>query len=163
MPVVDKSRQPKKAVEDTKPVSGEVDEKATMKKPTRVPLSRYRDILSVMGKDPNYFYRWVKDSHENGSRLLEMKRAGYEHVRPSEVTVGEDKVDRESTVGDIVRLNYKGETLFLMKQPMEYREEDIGANRQELREIEQQILNPTIDPYDPTHSGQYGEIRVERN
>lgn len=156
MPVVDKSRQPKIAVEG--------NEEATpfMKKPVRVPLSRYRDILSVMGKDPNRHYRWVKDTHENGSRLLEFKRAGYEHVRASEVTVGEEKVDKESTTGDIVRLNYKGETLFLMAQPMEFREEDLAANRKELRELEQQILNPTIDPNDPTHSGQYGEVRIER-
>lgn len=152
MTQIDKSRQPKSSVEKN----------TTPQYAQRVPLGRYRDILTVMGKDPNYYYRWVVDTMENGSRIMELKRAGYMHVQADEVQVGEDKVDHTTSEGAIVKYQYKGTTLYLMKQPMEFRLEDQKVHADEVDEVERQILNPTIDPQDPTHSGQYGRIDVRR-
>ena len=93
-----------------------------------------------------------------------MTRAGYQLVQADEVTVGEDKVDRDVTDGGIVRLNYRGETLYLMKQPMEYREEDVEYHHSDINATEQMILNPDIDPENDGNYGpsQYGEIKVTR-
>lgn len=145
-------------------------EKKTTAKPTkaakaaRVPLGRYRTILDVQGKDPDYYYRWVKDTNDNGSRIQEFKRAGFEMVTADEVVVGEEKVDRSTQDGGLVRLQYGGETLYLMKQPNEYREEDVKLFHGDVDETEQQIFNPQIAPehedlYGPA---QYGEIKTTR-
>ena len=137
---------------------------ARAQKAQRVPLGRYREILGVYGKDPAFYYRWVKDVTHNGSRILEMQRAGYELVSADEVTVGEDKIDRDVHDGGVVRLNYGGETLYLMKQPMEFREEDVALHHKDIDDTERSILNPNLDPEDSGNYGpaQYGEIKVTR-
>ena len=154
MDTVDKSRTPRKTAE-----------KATsaVKQPTRVPIGRHRELLSVFGKDPNYHYRWVKDTGETGSRILEYRRAGYEPVHADEVTVGEDKIERSSSDRGVVRTAYKGETLYLLKQPKKYREEDEAAFHAEIDETEAQILNPRIDPQDSDPSRQYGKVALNES
>ena len=154
MNVTDKSRTPRKTAE-----------KATSQapKPARVPIGRHRELLTVFGQDPNFYYRWVKDIDENGSRILEYRRAGYEPVHADEVTVGEDKIDRSSSDRGTVRMAYKGETLFLLKQPKEYRDDDVARLHAEVDETEAQILNPRIDPTDDDPSRQYGKVAVNES
>lgn len=70
-------------------------------------------------KDKNYYYYFAADQGGNIQRRLD---AGYEFV------VNED--------GKKVERNGKdGVTLFLLRQPMEYREEDLALQRQENYDI----------------------------
>lgn len=154
MTIQDKSRTPRKTTEK---VTSEA------KKPARVPIGRHRELLTVFGKDPNFHYRWVKDTGESGSRILEYRRAGYEPVNADEITVGEDKIDRSSNERGVVRMAYKGETLFLLKQPKAFRDEDTAAFHAEIDETESQILNPRIDPQDDDPSRQYGKVSLNES
>jgi len=152
MAEIDKTRQSRKVTDKT---SGP-------KMPHRVPLSGLRDRLEVMGKDPDKYYRWVKDRHENGEEINRYKRAGYSFVNSDDVTVGEDRVFKSESFGSIVMLHEKeGGHLYLMCQPMEYRLEDIALGQQTVDETEESVFNPQIDPLDSGKRGQYGKVGYE--
>jgi len=95
----------------------------------RVPVSGYRDILTVYGKDPDYEYRWVKDSVETGQRILRFLAAGYVFVQVDEIeSVGTNMVFKTEGEGSIIRTpagdHSSGEYMYLMKQLKDYYEED---------------------------------------
>lgn len=97
----------------------------TISREARVPLTGFRDKLSVHGKNPNFYYYWVADTSEGGSEIQRFKLAGYDFVQSNEVTVGDVYVFKTENVGTIVRApSGDGRFLYLMKQPMEWHLED---------------------------------------
>lgn len=124
----------------------------------RVPISGQRDNLQVEGKDPDFYYRWVKDTAENGSNILKHTRAGYSFARDEEgLVIGEANVYRSENVGSCIRVPAGfGEYLYLMKQPMRYREEDLQLKAQGIDEVEDSMRHAN------EAAGEYGSIKIER-
>ena len=81
----------------------------------------------MSGKDPDYYYRWVQDTEDNGTRLQRFLMAYYEFAKRSEVdSIGEASVYKSESHGSIVKVpaDKQGNWLYLMKIRMEYRLED---------------------------------------
>jgi hypothetical protein len=125
---------------------------------SRVPISGQRDPLVIEGKDPSFYYRWVKDTAENGNNILRHNRAGYTFVTNEEgLVVGEANVYKSENVGTCIRVPAGfGEYLYLMKQPMTYRHEDVQAKSREIDSTEEALRHAGKD------GENYGNIRIER-
>jgi hypothetical protein len=95
------------------------------KRPTRIPMSgqRMRMHIEEEDKDPNFHYGWINDK---GGLIQRAKRAGYENVLTSEIpTWGTSDVDAADSTSSFISMEVGNETTaYLMKQPMEYYEED---------------------------------------
>lgn len=98
----------------------------------RIPVSGPRDILTVSDKDPNYSYRWVKDLPGRIQRFLD---GGYEVVN-HQAQVGHKTVDSGSRLGTAVTRNDAGQTLVLMRIPVEWYNEDQERKQAEIDALE---------------------------
>ena len=101
-------------------------------RPTRIPVSGPRDILTVTNKDPNYHYRWVKDLPGRIQRFLD---GGYEFVN-HDAQVGQRTVDASSRLGSAVTRLDGMNTLVLMRIPLEWYNEDQESKQRELDSLE---------------------------
>lgn len=113
-----------------------VEEPASKRRVTRAnrtPVSGPRDILTVTFKDPNYFYRWVKDLP---GRVQRFENAGYETVVDKDAQVGQRTVDSSSRLGSAVTRLDGANTLVLMRIPLEWYNEDQEAKQREVDAME---------------------------
>ena len=99
------------------------------KRPQRIPMSglRKRMHIDVEDQDPNFHYAWINDQVDLISRA---KRAGFEHVTIAEMPQWgtAPDVDSASPASSLVSIKVNATTTaYLMKQPMEYYEEDRAA------------------------------------
>ena len=106
---------------------------STVKKETRKerpPVGGLRDILTIANKDPNFEYRWVKDSPGRIQYLVEAK--GWEVVQ-DDLKVGDKTVDSPAgKLGSaLTRFGGGGVTLVAMRIPKEWYDED-QARKQEM-------------------------------
>lgn len=147
------TNQPKKR---GRPARGE--SRAETGRPKRIPISGSRLRMNVPEevKDPNFFYYWFNDVNND---IYRAKQAGYVHVLQSEVgnSIGEKDVDSAQSESSVVSMRVgQGVTAYLMKQPMEYRKEDMDAYHAEIDKSEaalKQKLNSGQD-------GQYGKVTI---
>lgn len=102
---------------------------------SRIPVSGPRDILTVAGKDPNYFYRWVKDLPGRIQRFLD---GGYEIVN-HDAQVGQRTVDSGSRLGTAITRLDGSNTLVLMRIPLEWYKEDQERKQAEIDAIEDSL------------------------
>lgn len=102
----------------------------------RVPLGQLRSKLYVDPStlDPNYHYRIIND---NGARLMQAEKAGYSFVTGS--SEGTDIGDRVSWVVGTKPDGSGPMRAYLMKLPMEFREEDLQDKRKQINEFDNQI------------------------
>ena len=122
----------------------------------RVPVSGRHDKLAVEGKDPNYYYYWVADTSEKGSEILKYQRAGYVFATKDEgLIIGADSVFINDHVGSHIRVpaGKNGGNLYLMKLPMELREEDLAAKNAQINETEEGLRQHKPE-------GGYGEVKI---
>jgi hypothetical protein len=95
------------------------------KRPTRIPMSgqRMRMHIEEEDKDPNFHYGWINDT---SGLIQRAKRAGYENVLTSEIpSWGAAGVDSADSSSSVVNMEVGNETTaYLMKQPMEFYDED---------------------------------------
>lgn len=135
----------------------------TSSRPNRTPVSGNRDILTVAGKDPDFVYRWVKDTSEDGQRIMTFLQAAYEFVDASSAKqhgIGANNVYNATDVGTLIRKPAgDGEYLYLMRIPREFYEEDKAAQQQEITRQERQITRER-DPHSKGDDGQYGSIKI---
>lgn len=122
------------------------------KRPTRVPIDGPRDILTVQDKDPNYHYTWQSDGYPgNLERFL---KAGYEFVtdptKVGDATV--NKSTRLNGMGTAVTLSH-GSTMYLMRVPQEWYEEDFEAAQDQINAREQAMRQPI--------EGGYGKTQID--
>lgn len=125
-------------------------------RPKRVPVSGFRDLLTIDGKDPDFEYRWVSDKSDKGTRIQRFLRGGYVLVRSDEVDdPGEDRVYKTQDKGSLVAVpdGGSGNWLFAMKIQKEFYDEDQKAKEEVVDELEATTLAPP-DPNDP--EGRYG-------
>ena len=124
------------------------------KRVVRKPLFQ-RGPQSISGeKDPNYVYRFVNDT---GSRIDQMKQAGYEIVTDDNLIVGDSRVSDPSSQGSAKRVISKDGTVsYLMRQKKEYYEEDQAAKQAHNDEIEAAMKKQASE-------GMYGSIKMSRD
>lgn len=124
-------------------------------RPTRVPVSGNRDILTVSGKDPNYVYRWVNDVD---GRLDKFNQAGYEPVLHDDlIKIGMRTVDASSQLGSVVTKKVGlGVTAVLMRILKEYYDEDQLTKQNAIDELEAQMREQ------PNREGFYGSVEIGR-
>lgn len=103
----------------------------------RVPVSGPRDILTINNKDPNFFYRWVKDYPGRIQRFLD---GGYEFVVDPSAQAGQRTVDSGSRLGSALTRVDGGNTLVAMRIPLEWYNEDQEAKQRELDALEDSML-----------------------
>jgi len=125
----------------------------------RTPVSGTRDILTVVGKNPEFYYRFIEDKDDGGARIWKFKQAGYEFVNYDEVSgIGQDAVYNVENIGSVVAVpNGSGNFMFLMKLPMEYYEEDKAAKAAAIDESEASMKRKRSSGAD---DGQYGEVKL---
>ena len=132
-------------------------------RPKRVPVGGDRDILTVLGKDPDYVYRWVKDTNENGGRIFRYTQALYAFVdraTAAQYGIGESFVYESQDVGTLVRKPAgNGEYLYLMRIAKEYYDEDQDAKQARIQETENGITR-SRDPESNKDDGQYGSVKI---
>ena len=108
------------AMEQT--LSANTEKKAP--KPRRVPMSAgsAADNVPDEAKDPNFYFRWCAD-YDKG-KIQRYQAAGYEFVLDKDG----NRIKRPS-----------GDSLYLMRQPMEYREQDLLAKRNKIVETNRKL------------------------
>jgi hypothetical protein len=118
----------------------------------RVPVSGNRDILTVLGKEDGYMYRWILDI---GNRIQKFEKAGYEIVT-HDVQVGDARVGTPEGLGSAVEAAAGGgnQRLVLMRIPEEYYREDQEAKEANIRALEASMGKDV--------EGTYGSIGIER-
>lgn len=114
-------------------------------KPKRIPVAG-KNVLTVVGKDPNFIYRFVNDE---GDRVQKFLDAGYEIVESDSVSVGDKRVGNASAEGTKAQVSVgKGQKAFLMRISKEWYEEDQKAKQAYLDKLEQSLKQ----------AGDYGTI-----
>ena len=99
--------------------------KVRTERPTRIPMSGSRKRMHIEEEDadPNFHYAWINDQKDLIHRA---KRAGYEHVKLSEMpSWGSAGVDAADPASSNISMKVSADTTaYMMKQPMEFHEED---------------------------------------
>lgn len=115
----------------------------------RVPVSGNRDILTVAGKNEDYFYRWVNDVDNRIQKFLD---AGYVFAEPTGKLLGDSTT---KTHESIARKGVgKGVTSYLMAIKKEWYEEDQLAKMERVDGREGSLNNSG-------HDGRYGDIKLK--
>ena len=124
------------------------------KRVVRKPLFQ-RGPQSISGeKDPEFIYRFVNDT---GSRIDQMKQAGYEIVTDDNLIVGDSRVSDPTQQGSGKRVISKDGTVsYLMRQKKDWYEEDQAAKQKHNDEIEEAMKKQASE-------GMYGSIKTSRD
>jgi hypothetical protein len=119
----------------------------------RTSVAGPRNILTVHDKDPNYFYRFVRNDE---GRITWFKDRGYEVVsQPTQV--GDKTVDSGTQLGSAVTKHGGGNvTLVLMRIPREWYDEDQAAKEAEIAAVEATMKRPSSE----LGAGAYGGLNV---
>jgi hypothetical protein len=98
----------------------------------RVGLGGIDNLTDFSWKDreneKRFFTFWESDVSENGHKIMRRLNQGFEFVDPKEINVAQTNVYTSNT-GSYVRVSAgrtSGGWLYLLKQPMEYRLEDLA-------------------------------------
>lgn len=119
----------------------------------RTPVGR-RNVLTVSGKEPGYFYRVVNDVGDNVQRYL---NAGYEFVDAKDVTIGDTRIGAPSAVGSNAQAHVGGGTkAFVMRQKEEWYKEDQAAKQDHIDQLEATTKEKALD-------GNYGKLEISRD
>lgn len=125
----------------------------------RIPMhGGFRDVITVLGKDPAFEYRWVMDVDERGSRIFRFQQAGWHFAPRDGLDIGEHSVYRSASLdSDIVRTSAgkDGRYLYLMRIEREYFEEDQAAKDEAIRDRKRDLLRQSDAP------GFYGSIKID--
>lgn len=97
----------------------------------------YKSILDVLGKDPNFIYRWVVDVNANGAKIQKRMNDDWEFVKAEQVVnVGEEDAAKfDYADGSVVRIlgnDRFGEHMYLMRIKKEYYDEDQELKQKEV-------------------------------
>ena len=117
----------------------------------RTPINGYRDVLKVDGQDPNYHYAWIGDN-----MVPKFEAADYEFVT-HDVVVGDRKINAASQLGSKISMpSGNGRTLFLMRQLLEYYNEDMAAYHAEIDAGEATMIGNLTK-----EAGRYGTVEMD--
>lgn len=131
------------------------DSEATSVRPARVPVGN-RPKLAVVGKNPNFEYRWVNDTP---GRIALFKQGGWELCTNDEVDVGNFRAEESSGEGSLacqIVDGGNGQKAYVMKIKKEWFQEDQQHNEREVARNEES-LRPNLN------DGEYGKIVIDRS
>ena len=127
-------------------------------RPTRIPMSgsRKRMHIDEEFQDPNYHYAWINDQK---GLIFRAKRAGFEHVNCEEIpSWGIPDVDSADPADSFISMPVgHGVQAFLMKQPIEFYEED-RAMADKLVDDRESDLKRDLNS---GKNGTYGKVEIE--
>lgn len=120
-------------------------------RPKRVPINGFRDILSVIGKEPGWHYCWVPE------HLVAKYEMGHYDYVTHEVIVGDRRINAGSQLGTKISMPVgNGVTGFLMRCT----EEDFQAEKayvhSEADRQEDAMRSSSQE------SGRYGQVDIAR-
>jgi hypothetical protein len=127
------------------------------KRPTRIPMSgqRMRMHIEEEDKDPAFHYAWINDSRGLIQRAI---KAGYEHVSVAEIpSWGTPDVDSASGTSTHISMPVGDKVIaYLMKQPMEFHDED-QAEKDRLIDAREADLKRELNS---GRDGTYGKVDI---
>lgn len=138
--------------------SANVDQEveATSVRPKRIPVGS-RPALAVVGKDPNFEYRWVNDDE---GRISMFQQGGWKLVTNDEVDIGNFRAESETPEGSLASKVVNpstGQKAFVMKIPKEWYEEDQREADNRISQNEREFFAPN------TADGEYGSVKIDRS
>jgi hypothetical protein len=116
---------------------------------------RMRMHIDEDDKDPAFHYAWINDQRGLIQRAI---KAGYEHVTTAEIpSWGEADVDSADSSSSLVSMPVGDKVIaYLMKQPMEYYEED-QAEEQALVDAREADMKKSLNS---GQNGTYGKVDI---
>ena len=127
------------------------------KRPTRIPMSGQRMRMQVEeeDKDPGFHYKWINDQRGLVQRAL---KAGYEYVTIEEIpSWGTPDVDSASGTSSYVSMPVGDKVVaYLMKQPIEFYEED-RAEMDAITDAREADMKKTLNS---GQNGTYGKVDI---
>jgi hypothetical protein len=119
----------------------------------RTPIGN-RNVLSVVGKEPGFEYRFVNDS---GDRVELFKENGWEPVPNKSVRIGDKRVEATKADGSIAQASVGGGMkAVLMRIPSEWYAEDQAAKQALVNATEEATRQKALD-------GTYGKLEITRD
>jgi len=126
-------------------------------RPTRVPMSGVNLRMNIPEeyRDPAFHYAWQVDRKDT---LYRAKLAGFVHVNTSEMPhLMKRNVDNADNAESFVSMPCgNGETQYLMKQPIEYHNEDLDMKRK----FNEERLADIKKELNSGKNGTYGEVDI---
>lgn len=111
-----------------------------------------RGPLSVRGKESGYQYRIVNDIE---GRVEQLQEVGYELVADKDVSIGDKRVDKASTVGSVKSFHVGGGVKgVLMRQT--------NANYEEDQSAKESMIATQENAYKKTALSDYGSVKLSR-
>ena len=142
-----------------RPTKASREEAVRASRPERIPLdgSRTRLALDEAKLDPAFHYKWVNDVDD---RIMRYQNAYYEHVSGEEgLQIGQRSID--SSTGEVASVVSRdgggGITVYLMKIPIEYYNED-KAVKEEATERRADAFKQSLNS---GQEGIYGGVKFE--
>ena len=123
-------------------------------RPKRVPIAA-RNRLDIKYREPGYVYRIVNDEDDRVQRLQD---AGYEIATKESVgAIGDRRVDTASSIGSSAHFSVgKGVKAVVMRQKVEYYQEDQAAKQAEIDALEATMSR------DARKAADYGSIDLSK-
>lgn len=122
-------------------------------RPTRTPISGARNVLNVRNKKDGFVYRIVNNV---GDRIAMFQGAGWEIEDDPNVTVGDRRVNKPSSMGSGVEVSVGGgQKAFLMRLPVEFYEENKAELEKRNKAAEEDIKERG------KQSSDYGKVTIE--
>lgn len=127
--------------------------KAPERRVRRTPISGHRNVLTVVGKEAGYQYRFVNDA---GDRVESFKEDGWEVVPAKDVRIGDKRVGAPTTTGSAAEASVgQGQKAVLMRIKQEWYDEDQAAKQAHVQQTEEAMKEKALD-------GTYGKFEVTR-
>ena len=136
------------------------------RKTTRVSLEEHRSKLNDIGNmdEGAFYYRWAFDDSDQGARIFELKKLGFEFADSREHDVPViDTFESGGGDGSIIRRSNgkSGGYMYLMRQPIEFRNEDLAYKDKIAKQAIAGIRKPAGLEKDMAEGGIYGNIKIE--
>ena len=129
--------------------------KTTGRSIDRTPIGAKRDVMNVTDTPDGFTDRWVND---DPGRIDTFKNAGYELVESA--TVGSDHADGTHADAGVVSKDVgKGVTAYLMRQKVDFYNEDQAEKQRLVDETEDALRKKKVKPHEST-DGMYGEVTI---
>jgi len=131
------------------------ESEATSVRPQRIAVG-LRPKLSLIGKNPNFEYRYVNDTP---GRISMFKHGGWELCTNEEVDTGNFRAEEASELGSLAYAivdGGNGMKAYVMKIKKEWYDAFMNDHEDEVRKTEE-----TLAPN--SHDGEYGRVVIDRS
>lgn len=127
--------------------------KAPERRVRRNPIGQ-RNVLSVLGKEAGYEYRFVNDT---GDRVESFKENGWEVVQNKDVRIGDKRIEQTKADGSIAQASVGGGMkAVLMRIREDWYQEDQAAKQAHVNASEEAMRQKALD-------GTYGDLKITRD